>query len=82
MKAYKMMCPTNKLVASAVVGLGLVMSPNIEAVEVTDRTKMEVSGKVVGAVIADSNVSGIGSNNLANAFTVKMKSQVLPLIQH
>ncbi|WP_234493789.1 DcaP family trimeric outer membrane transporter [Vibrio maritimus] len=48
--------------------LAALLPSTSNAIELTDKTKMEVSGKVVGAVIADSNVSGIGSNNLANAF--------------
>lgn len=34
--------------------------------ELSERTQGEFSGKITGALIADSDVSGIGSNNLSN----------------
>ncbi|WP_394149125.1 DcaP family trimeric outer membrane transporter [Vibrio maritimus] len=48
------------------LALALSVSPASSALDVLDRTEVDISGKVVGALIADSNVSGMGVNNTPN----------------
>ena len=59
--------PRQHLIAAiciATTGLGTPFITN--AIELSERTDIELSGKIVGAVIADSDVSGMGVNNLPN----------------
>ncbi|MBM7035295.1 porin [Vibrio sp. 188UL20-2] len=51
--------------------VGLSTSALANSFEVTDRTSMDLSGKIVGALIADSDVSGMGNNNLPNGLLGK-----------
>ncbi|WP_259345188.1 porin [Vibrio diabolicus] len=46
--------------------VGISTSAMASSYEVTDRTSLDLSGKIVGALIADSDVSGMGVNNTAN----------------
>ncbi|MGR5176355.1 hypothetical protein [Vibrio mediterranei] len=40
--------------------VGISTSAMASSYEVTDRTSLDLSGKIVGALIADSDVSGMG----------------------
>ncbi len=51
----------------AIGALGLAAPGMATAADLAEKTQVEVSGKIVGAVIADSDVSGMGVNNLPNA---------------
>jgi hypothetical protein len=44
----------------------LIAAPTVSATSIAERTKVDISGKIIAAVIADSDVSGMGVNNLPN----------------
>ena len=67
MKSIKLTYKQSFMPASFAVAIGLSYSGIASAIEVSERTDVNVSGKIVGAVIADSDVSGMGVNNLPNA---------------